>query len=251
MPPLCWTTWRWSRRRWAATSEALRLSLQSLVQHQRLGDVAGEALCLNNLGDLYLYKAEHESAGAHLRQGLALCDRHGLVSTRALILANLAEVAWKTDDHASAETYARRALDIGEAAGNRALATHVRFLFVRLALRRGDLTAARSDLGAALGTAIALGRPSLQAAGISCFAEILAAQGETGSGRLVLAFLAGHPSVSAPERDAIRARLAQWHPAARAMSAWPGIELDELVHRIVVERDLAHAPLIAALRGAP
>ena len=31
--------------------EALRLSLQSLVQHQRLGDVAGEALCLNNLGD--------------------------------------------------------------------------------------------------------------------------------------------------------------------------------------------------------
>ena len=31
-------------------AEALRLSLQSLIEHQKTGDSAGEALCLNNLG---------------------------------------------------------------------------------------------------------------------------------------------------------------------------------------------------------
>ena len=29
------------------------------------------------------------------------------------------------------------------------------------------------------------------------------------------------------------------------------LELDDLLHRIVVESNVAHAPLIAALRGAP
>lgn len=52
-----------------------------------------------------------------------------------------------------------------------------------------------------------------------------------------------------PERDAIRARLAQ-RPAAKEPPAWPGLELGELVHRIVVESAIAHAPLIALLRSA-
>ena len=121
----------------------------------------------------------------------------------------------KTDDHASAAAYAGRALEIGEAAGNRAVVSLLEAAFVRLALRRGDVAAARSDLGASLGIAIAIGRPSLQLDGVSCFAEILAAQGETGCGRLVLDFVAGHPSVTAPERDAIRARLASGSGGAR------------------------------------
>lgn len=230
--------------------EALRLSLQSLVQHRSLGDVAGEALCLNNLGALYLVKTEYESAGAHLREGLVICDRQGLVSTRGLLLANLTEVALKTGDPETAEVSARRALDIAESAGNRAVASWLKLQFVRLALRRGDLTAARSALAESMETSIAVGRRSLQLSGVMCFAEILAAQGEPECACRVLAFAADHPATSAPERDEIRAQLAQWRPEPRAKLAWPRLELDELIHRIVVESQLAHAPLIDALRGA-
>jgi tetratricopeptide (TPR) repeat protein len=220
------------------------------VEHQRLGDIAGEALCLNNLGALYLDKQEYASAGAHLREGLALCDRHGLVSTRALILANLAECAMMTDDPDSAESYARRALEVAEAAGNRAVACWLKLLFVRLALRRGNLPAARSDLAGSLEIAISVGRLSLQLAGVSCFAEVLEAQGESDCAQRILSFAADHHSTSAAQRAEIRERLAQWRPAASAASAWPGLELDELVHRIVVESNIAHAALIATLRGA-
>ena len=230
--------------------EALRLSLESLAQQQRLGDVAGEALCLTNIGALELDQGKYESAGVHLKAGLAICDRHGLVRARTIILANLAELAMNTNDDAAAQTYGRRALEVAQSAGNRDLACVLKLHFVQLALRRGDLIAARSELVGSLQTAIAIGSRSRQLAAVARFADVLAAQGESECARHVLAFAAAHPSTNAPERDAIRAKLEQWHPAADLESRWPGIDLDELVHRIVLEGDIAHAPLIAALRGA-
>lgn len=230
--------------------EALHLTMESLAHHRRIGDVAGEALSLNSLGDLHLERAEYESAGVHLKAALALCDRHGLVGARGFILSNLAELALKTDDPDSADTYAKRALEVAEAAGNRVVASMLKLQFARLALRRGDLVSARSELAASMGIANAIGAPSLQLEGVSCFAEVLRAQGELECARQVLSFAADHPSMRALGRDAIRARLAQWRPAANAVPAWPGIELDELVHRIVVETDIAHSSLISVLRRA-
>ena len=230
--------------------EAQRLSIQSLVEHRRLGDFAGEALCLNNLAVQYLDKQEYESAGAHLRQGLAICERHGLVSTHGLILLNLVDLCIKTGDFRSAETHAKRAIEVAEATGNRLVLCTLKVHLVLLDLQRGDFTAARADLGSSLGIAIALGQPNLLLEGVSYFAEILAAQGEMECARLVLSFAAEHPSMSVHGRNDKRARLAQWPCAACATPVWPGLELDELVNRIVVEGNIAHAPLIAALRGA-
>jgi len=229
--------------------EALRLSMQSLLAYERLGDVAGAALCRNNLGMLHMDKGDLKSADMHLNAGLALCDHHGLVNTRGFILANLTELALKTGAHDAAEAYARKALAIAETTANRAVESWLRLQFVRLALRRADFPAARSDLATALSIAISVGRPSLRIAGITCFAEILEAQGEADCARRVLGFAASHPSTSAAERADIRARLAQGRSATNAEPAWPGLELDELVHRIVVESNVAHAPLIAVLRG--
>jgi len=48
----------------------------------------------------------------------------------------------------------------------------------------------------------------------------------------------------------IRKQLSQLPPCNGASLAWPGIELDELVERIRSEAPVAHAPLMAALRGA-
>ena len=230
--------------------EALRLSIRSLAQHRRLRDAAGEALGLNNLGALYFDRKEFESAGAHLREGLAICDRHGLVSTRGLILANLTEHAIRANDDDAAAAYAHRALDVARTAGNRFVESWLLLQLARLALRRGDPPAARAHLAAALGIAVAVGGPVLQVAGVACFAELLAAQGELECARRVLAFAAKHPATNAAQNAELRAQLAALPPATNADSAWPAIELDELVHRIVVESDLAHVPLIAALRPA-
>ena len=79
---------------------------------------------------------------------------------------------------------------------------------------------------------------------MASFADVLHAQGEAACARRVLAFAAAHPAINATERDDLLARLAK-DPAP--VAPWPGIELGELAHRIVAERDLAHAPLIAAL----
>jgi predicted ATPase/DNA-binding SARP family transcriptional activator len=231
-------------------AEALRLSLESLAEHRRLRDVAGEALCLNNLGALYLEREDFDAASAQLREGLVLCDRHGLSTTRGLILANLTDVALNARDHDAAESYARSALELAEGARNRAVVCWLKLQFMRLALQRGDLPAARSALSDAMAIAIALGRPTLKLAGVSLFADLLAAQGESEGARMVLAFAVADRAMHPADRDRIRGKLAAERARSGPEPSWPGIELDELVHRLVVESGTAHAALIAALRGA-
>ena len=228
--------------------EALRLSLQSLVQYQQLGDSANEALCLNNLGSLYLARHENEAAGVHLRQGLAICERDGIVATRGLILSNLTELAMRMGDLAGAEAHAARAVEVANAVGNRAVLSWVTIKRASLATRRGDIDAARSALADGLGIALAIGVPSLQFEAVDRFAEILEAQDEVPCARRVLAYAADHPSASVMVRDAMRRRLETLPAAANAAPAWPELELDDLLHRIVVESNIAHAPLIATLR---
>jgi len=233
-------------------SEALRMSMQSLVQHRRLADVGGEALCLNNIGSLHLDQGEHELAAVHLNAGLALCERHGLVNTRGYILANLTELALKTGDPDFAQVQAQRALEVAVLTGNRGNEALMKLQLVRIALKRDDLVAARADLQASMQLAIAIGRPSLLLDGVSCFSEILESHGALDCARRLLVFAADHPSMSVQGRDGIRKRLAQWPATTEGGSTSSDRipELDELVHRIVVETPLAHAPLIATLRGA-
>lgn len=230
--------------------ETLRLSLLSLVEHRRLGDTASEALCLNNLGSLHGDIGEIEPALAYLRDALALCDGHGFVGTRTFVLANLTEIALKQGDAAAAEAHGRRALDAATATGNRAVLAWLRLQFVRLALQRGDLASARSELGAAMTLAIEVGRPTLQLAGVTCFAELLAAAGETAIASRLLRHAAGQATTSLPQREEMLAILARW-PAAPPAGDWRGPGLDELVHRIAVEAGQDHAPLVAALRAVP
>lgn len=230
--------------------EALRMSLESLVAHRRLGDVAGEALCLNNLAALHLARQDYASAGTYLRESLVLCDRDGLVGTRLYVLSNLTEVELKSGNAAAAEDCARRALEAAEAIGNRSIVSWMKLQLARLALLRRDLTTARAELAASLAVTIAIAQRALRIGSVMIFAEVLEAQGEVVGARQALAFAASHPTTSAPDRDEIMERLALLPAATEADPPWPAIELDELVQRIVVEAELAYAPLIAVLRGA-
>ena len=88
----------------------------------------------------------------------------------------------------------------------------------------------------------------MQIQALICFAELLHAQGTTECARQVLKFADGHPATRSMERDSIRALLEQW-PESPDDCDWPQIELEERLHRIVVESDTAYAALLSTLRG--
>jgi predicted ATPase/DNA-binding SARP family transcriptional activator len=227
--------------------EALRLSLLSLAEHRRLGDHAGEALCLNNLAVLQMQRGDAEGALPHLREALAICDRNGLDHPRAYVLSNLADAAHKAGDYRAAMDYTTRALALAEASGARVIACLARFNLVVLAVLSGERATAHADLASNMRTAIALRAPNVLLAGLYAFAEILHANGDHDVARLLLDFGMAHPRASAGYRAEFRQRLAQWPPTPAR--SWPGMSLEELAARIAAEGEVAHAPLIAALRG--
>ena len=82
-----------------------------------------------------------------------------------------------------------------------------------------------------------------------CFADLLAAEGETAVARRVLAFVGGHPSTTEAERGRDPRPPRQARARRRVPEPpWPGLALDELMQRIVGEAAVAHAPLVALLR---
>jgi len=229
--------------------ESLRLSLEALTQHRRNGDTAAVALCLSNLGSLTMFLGRDDTASAYLDEAQLLSERAGLVSTRAYVLANLSVLAKKANDDARARAHAECALEVAREAGIRQLASWLEVQLARLAIRRGDFAEARPRLAAGTALALTLGVPSLRAEPLLAFVELLDAQGEPGCARLVLAAAEGDPSLPAVYRDQLRQTWAirgfEREDDGRRMP----ILLDELLHRIVVEAGLGHAPLIATLRN--
>ncbi|MEZ0309724.1 MAG: tetratricopeptide repeat protein [Ramlibacter sp.] len=228
--------------------EAQRMSQQALEQFRRIGDVSGEALCLNNLADLYFLQGGYETARLHLNAGLALADSHGLHQTRGFLLTSLAEVTFKMGDLEAARVQAERAIEAAQQTSNRNLESWAGLLQVRVAVRLGDLARARERLRVALEIAIAISRPVAQLAGLVCFGQMLAAQGEPECARNILRFVSAHPLTTAQWRAEVRELLQEWGVAADD-TPWTGPELAELAHRVAVEAPLAHAPLIASLRS--
>jgi len=194
-------------------------------------------------------RQDYAAAGPYLRESLAISERAGLVSVRAYVLSNLVDIAIRTGDLAAADGYIGRTLEVAQAAGNRALQVAMKLQASRVAIRRGDAEAARAALSAGLETALPLGMPSLNIGAAVSFAELLDATGEAALARRLLAFAIAHPLTSAPDRDEISAQLAQWGRRPGDDRPWPGVELDELLQRIVAEAGLGHAPLIALLNG--
>jgi predicted ATPase len=228
---------------------ALKLTLEALGLERRAGDVGGEAASLDALGTLYYELGVPDAALTHLREALALCDRHGLARLRSVVLANLTDLSLAMNALGEAEDYAGRAIEFARAAGDRGLLSYLRLQLATLGVRRDDLATARSELAASLSLALALGSPNQQIACIMCFAEILHAQGEPDCALSVLHFAGGLLPRGSPGHARIGALLDEWKRADAAAPRWPGFERSELGLRIVAESGVAYAPLIAALRG--
>jgi predicted ATPase/DNA-binding SARP family transcriptional activator len=230
--------------------ESLRLALQSLAQYRLLGDRAEEALCLNNLGSLQLLTGDEASAGAHLREGLAICESDGLHATRAFILTNLVELAMRAGNLDGAVAYAERAIQVSTATGNRAVTAWAQIKAARVLTRRAELGRARAMLADAVAKVMAVGLPSLKIDSLAMLAELLAAQGEQDCARAVLDFTVTHPATTPAARKEALIHLSGVSASDRKAPPWSGLELDDVLQRIVAEHELAYAPLIASLGGA-
>lgn len=231
-------------------AEALPLSLRSLAEHRRLGDSPGEALCLNNLGSLQLMMRENDAAAAHLREGLAICERDGINGTKAFVLTNLAEASMRSGELVAAQAHVKRAIETATSTGNRAVTAWAQIKAARLALRRQDLNGARAVLAESLRAILSIGLPSLKVDGVECFAEILAAQGEASCARAVFDFVAAHPATTPGNREELLGLAALHAGETESSLPWPALDLDELIQRIVAESSIGHALLIATLRSA-
>ena len=100
------------------------------------------------------------------------------------------------------------------------------------------MAAARANLHASLELAIAVGRPSQLMDGVCCFADILELQGELDCAHRLLTFAIDNPLTATQTRNDVKQRLAELpFPAKRSRKRAPLLlELDDLAHRIVVER---------------
>jgi len=228
---------------------ALDLTLRALAMLRRTDDPANLALCLNNLGSHYQQRGDYASARPHLVEAQALTDRHGLVSTRAFVCANLAACARHLGDLTGAQAYIVQGMAAAQTAGNRNVECWLHYLRGSVAIAQGDLVAAREDLAAMTAVATAIASPYLTLGAVDLLADILVAERDVGSARQLLRYAARVPQADPGQVRELEARLAAL-PATEDECPWPGIELAELAQRIVAEKDLAHAPLLALLRGA-
>lgn len=228
--------------------EALGYSNQALAIYRRLGDPAGLALCLNNLGALYMAREDYRTGLPHLREAMALCEREGLHGTLPVVLSNLSEVEMHCDNLMAARGHAQRAGEIAQAAGNRAVRAWVTLQCGRIGQRGGDVQEARQALAEGLAEALSIGLPTLHCIGIVAFAELLCAEGDRVAAARALGYAARQPSMSG--------LLGQSLAAERQRLELPDdrvplpIDFEELLRRIAGEAASGHEGLRGLLHRA-
>lgn len=235
-------------KRQGRLDEAIRLTVDSLATLRRIDDPANLALCLSNLASHYQLQGDFASARVHLGEAKALTDRLGLVGTRAFVCGNLAVCDRALGDLPAADAHIDEAMTAAAAAGNRSVICWLHYQRSSLAVSRGDLALARDELATMAAMAVALASPNLTIGAVELMAEVLVAQEQGDCARQLLRFAIEHPATDRAQADELGAKLAAL-PATDSERPWPGMELAELAQRISAERDVAHAPLVAALRS--
>ena len=229
--------------------EAHRLCLESLAEYRRLGDVGNEALSLTNLGNLLAEMGAYEPSLQYQLQARALCEHHGLVTTLVSVMANLGDLAERRGDLAEAREYGLRGLALQEQSGDRVSLVALRTNLASVAQRLGEWDTARAEMAVVAQQAQALGHDWLRLYPALLLARQALAAGETAAARRLLHFIVEHPGATPAARGEAQRDLATLPPAPAPL--WPAdLPLHDLVRRIADEAALAHAPLMAQLRGA-
>lgn len=228
---------------------ALALTHDALTRYRALGQVVGEAICLANLGGLYLSRDDAAAAEPYLLEAVALCEREGLDGPLQYALGNLCDIDLRFGRLEAGQAHGEQLASLARASGQRAVALVAVAHLARMAARRGDLAAARAAAAETAQAAIALGTPVAWGNALLVLAELLLAQGETAAADRVLGFAVEHPAMSPGLRDQLIIERRHAGFAEQCTLAWPGLDMAELLQRTAAEAPLDHGPLIAQLRG--
>jgi tetratricopeptide (TPR) repeat protein len=99
--------------------KALALTKEALPLLRDVGDRQNEAMCLNNIGWIYLDIADYENAMTYLQQGLQLRQQVGSPADIADSFYNIGETYGRMGHYDQATDYYLKALDLWRKAGDK------------------------------------------------------------------------------------------------------------------------------------
>jgi tetratricopeptide (TPR) repeat protein len=123
---------------------------QALPLYQQVGDVLGEANCIQGLGNIALARSDHGAARAAYEQALPLYQEVGSVLGEANCIQRLGDIALRRSDHLAARTAYEQALPLYQQVGDVLGEANCIQSLGDIALRRSDHGAARAAYEQAL-----------------------------------------------------------------------------------------------------
>jgi DNA-binding SARP family transcriptional activator/predicted ATPase len=208
------------------------LMLQVLDRQRELGDWIGVAVRLNDLAALHQARGQWAPALRYLQEGLSVSEQHGIAFVRPHLMINLAMVSFFDGRLDDAERIGQQVLAEARHAANRQAEATALLHLVRVAARRNDLDAARTLLVNALVVTGAMASVPMQLDGVFCYAEIVAAGGDSRTAAGLMRYYVARPEVEPGDRALAEASLAELPADATA----PDLPLDALLGQI--ERQL-------------
>jgi ATP/maltotriose-dependent transcriptional regulator MalT len=205
--------------------------LEVLERQRQLRDWIGVVIRLNDLAALHQARGEWSPALHYLQEGLSVSERHGIAFVRPHLLINLALVSFFDGRLDDAEQIGRQVLAEARLAANRQAEATALLHLVRVAVRRGDLGGARTLLADAFPVAAAMASVPMQLDGVFCFAEILAAEGDTHAAAALLRYYVARPEIEPGDRALGEASLVGLPLDAPA----PDVPLDILLAQLTLQ----------------
>jgi len=134
----------------APWDQAAALQRTALAAASRTGDIAGQAIALDELGFLSYWAADFPAAAASLTQAVALYSKAGNQRDQAIALCHLGDLQYTTGDYPAAAITLERALALARAAHDLTAEGLAREQLGILATYTGDFPVAAANLSDAL-----------------------------------------------------------------------------------------------------
>ncbi|MHB8510689.1 MAG: tetratricopeptide repeat protein [Actinomycetota bacterium] len=112
-------------------------SHRALKLYEELGDLAGQAMLLNNLGTQAYWQGRWDESRMFYERGQAACEKAGDIVVASIVASNIAEILSDQGHFADAEPLFRYALRVARAAGRQSSTAYTLSNLGRLAYRQG------------------------------------------------------------------------------------------------------------------